>query len=101
MMTIVEQIAPASRVRAELAYFHTHSFSELVAAASADQKFLESVGQLDTDLRLLIRRCADGLSASETAAIIDEWDRWCERYEELEYPALEDLLLDVFIALPS
>ena len=100
-MTVIECVSTPSYIAAQLSYFERHAFSDLVTAASKDRQFFPRVGCLQQQLRRLIRLCEHAVTVQETLFVVEEWDRWCESFEQLEDPAFEEEILDVFMALPA
>jgi hypothetical protein len=98
---ITELISSPSYIRERLAYFQMHDFADLIESTTQDRPLATRLQDLDADLGVLISVCLDTLCVSQTAAVVDKWEQWCELFEELESPDFEDEILQTYIALPQ
>lgn len=62
----------------------------------------EQIYDLQEQLSTLVRKLRrPALDAAAIAALLSDWDRWCECFEKLPDNSYEKQMLELYISLPS
>lgn len=91
----------AKRVQERISAFQ-ELFDAFVDTVPQQTSLREQVHDLQEQLSTLLRKLRrPSLDAGATAALLDDWDRWCACFEELPDNSYEKQMLELYIALPT